>query len=399
MRLSTFDSDAISEYFDKHVMELARAALWNRVRAKGLGGVPERLLHWVSRRERARLAAERWLRPNPLLALNDLARLQEDCGFSGVHFVAFCGSLYRDCSDFAEAHEPLRLWILKRVSLLEAVFTPIPPMSPQLADVATALRRELGFVGSAFVATPHIAAQSASHMCSMALSAVAHVVADVFRCGSPCRVSANLMLEGRRWHTPHSHPEHAVIERNQHRAATLWGDFDDEQNRLMVVAETTEAAHVGFWVPSAAAADDCAIPGATLAHRDLIGSSVFRDDLPVVPCMNQQLFDEWSRYMSTTFQDDLFISLPIRVPSAELGRRTVLGIVNINVSFTDERGWRRAYHQEWLERVLDRVGPIIEIAYWGYTFLGICQPGTVFHRESDIETSWSASSFIDRIEG
>lgn len=58
-----------------------------------------------------------------------------------------------------------------------------------------------------------------------------------------------------------------------------------------------------------------------------------------------EMQEEWDRYMNREFPNDLFISLPVRVPN----RSTPVAVLNVNVNVEKEasRQWYRAYGKQW----------------------------------------------------
>jgi hypothetical protein len=383
--ISSYDTEALSSYIARVGGQPQKEAA--ELKSKSVGGVQRRSQFLAYRRhDRVRrvVAAWRWLDPGSRLSVGDLRVLQEQSGLEMLSSAIFAAQLAQDCFELISVHPCLRLWGLRRIGLLESVFLPSRRLAAELADIGVALRRELLIASRmAGQASTRLSVNTA-RICSIALAASAHAVADIFRDGSSCQVSANLMLTGRHWAVPREHSSMATIQANQRRATALWEGFDDFEETLVVVAETTEASHVGFWVPAPVDdGGDTLIPGATTAFRRSQGSTVFRDDLPPLGVLPDAVKTAWYRYMQYQFQDDMFISLPLQAPMTDVGLRRAIAVVNVNVKMSDDRGWRRAYQQEWLERASERASEFAEIAYWAYVLFSFASPEKAFLRQTD----------------
>ena len=70
--------------------------------------------------------------------------------------------------------------------------------------------------------------------------------------------------------------------------------------------------------------------------------------------------------MQNDFTEHMFVSIPLLVPDASAPTRTTLvaAIANVNADIDVEDGWRRAYHKEWLDVLIQRAAPFIEIAFY-----------------------------------
>jgi hypothetical protein len=174
-------------------------------------------------------------------------------------------------------------------------------------------------------------------------------------------VSANLMVPvsgAAEWMPT---PE---IRRNGDRSRALWAGLNSE-NRLLIVAQTAGAEHVGFWVPLARAERGGPwLPGAPTAFRHGRGDAVFKEDLPPLSGFPDAVAARWKAYMITHFAQRMFVSVPFVAPKGGPGAsRVVVSVLNVNVDAADLTGWRRASHPEWLKVARDRSRPFVEIAF------------------------------------
>jgi hypothetical protein len=322
------------------------------------GPLVTRAVRRLTRARRARSAVWKWLQPSPELGLGELDELQSSTGFLNLTRHVFVSNLKHDTLFTTRRHPLLSLWGLRRAALLDFELERVSPLSPELADVATALRRAL--VERAL--SHRLGDRAASgRLMNAALGAAALAVGQVFAQDSATRLTANLMI----WHAegdvlPVCNDD--VCRSNRQKADDLWAGVN-HTGRLAILAESAGSAHRGFWVPIAASDDGTFLPGACRAYALGSGHAVFRDDLPPLHGFDR-ISNKWRDYMERTFSSDLFVSLPFHSPSASETWAAHSAVLNVNAAASDMTAWRRAYHPQWLELARQAALQFVEVALW-----------------------------------
>lgn len=146
---------------------------------------------------------------------------------------------------------------------------------------------------------------------------------------------------------------------NKQRADRLWAHVGEYTGRLVVMAESPRANHLGFWVPAVTKQPGVRFPGATEA---ILGnaSTVIKDDLPKLEGASVPLQTDWENYMKNEFTSDLFLSLPIRPPG--IASPVAVLNVNINTGKGAEREWYRAYDDKWTRQAAEYSWEFIDLA-------------------------------------
>ncbi|MFZ0680768.1 hypothetical protein [Candidatus Binatus sp.] len=331
---------------------------------------PARAFRIVGRSILLSEAARRWLRPNfPCLSVADLGRLQREAALDDVDLAAFASEIKYECLQLSRDHPELMFWIRKRTALLDYILE--PPKQPS----SESLRGVIGLHQGLMQAVSYVysmdnmeaVAGMADDLSATALNAAAQEVCSILGKG-PCYVNANLMVPLKM--TNGSEPVFspagttAAVERSN----KLWAGRTSAARCLMVVAETEDAGHLGFWVPLARTADGGDLPGAPTAYFRLSGDAVFKDDLPDLIGFADDLNRDWQDYIVKHLHEDLFVSLPFLVPGAPppSSATTVAAVLNVNVRPSDAESWRRGYHKEWKDIATGRAAPFIEVAFHAF---------------------------------
>jgi hypothetical protein len=277
----------------------------------------------------------------------------------------FIPHLRDHCEALAEAHPPLMPWILRRLAILE--FHDASPLRtpPGLSDTEFALRRELLDVVIRGSRRDPSSAARARRLCNAALNGAAQATVGVLSRTGRAHASASLMVQVRKQDVvPEAFRDPELASHNSQECGHLWQTLP-ARDVLVVVSETDQASHLGFWVPTEQGREHHRLPGAPTAFFNLIGDAVFKADLPPVLGFDEAVGARWRAYMAGSFGQRLFVSLPL-VASSPDGQapRAALAVLNVNVDPIDPGdGWYRAYHPEWLAAAQDRAKAFVDIAY------------------------------------
>ena len=369
--ISTYDSDALSDYFRASVKRprwwpwLGRLDELNVEVAAGKVKVPKLKEAWrnLTDGQRYAYAAWRWLRPStdtesPAPSLDDLPSIQRAAGLDHVSPSEFAERLAVECKECAPEHPRLGRWVSRRFALLEYRFR--PPLAGTPAHAREALHgHHLALLRAARISASDLggAAELAGDILTKAMDGAAAEAKRTFGAGE-CHLSANLMVPLSGHHELLD--DEGVAIRNAESAERLWGQEYALGKRLVIVAETKGAKHVGFWVPCTRGGGGEALPGAGAAFEHGEGAAVFRDDLPPLRGFSREMQARWHAHMLSDFGEGLFFSLPFR-PSYGASGATA-AVLNVNISARDLKPWRRAYHPEWLCAARDGAEPFVAVA-------------------------------------
>jgi hypothetical protein len=311
---------------------------------------------------RLNFATLKWLRPHePFIKTTELSGLRELAGLDHLHNSDFAARLIDRSTELMREHPKLANWVQHRNAALEFIARPPKANVPEdLVDSELQLRHALMRANLLARSNRTLAANVAARVMRHAMEAAAIAVAKALGAENS-GVSANLMVpvSGATDWTPTKD-----TLRNAERARALWAGLGSEK-RLLIVAQTAGADHVGFWVPLARAhRGGLWLPGAPTAFRHGQGDAVFKDDLPPLSGFPDTVADRWKTYMITDFAQRMFVSVPFVAPKGGPGgSRVVVSVLNVNVDASDLSGWRRASHPEWLKVARDRSRPFVEIAF------------------------------------
>lgn len=358
---------------------------------------PSKLL---PRGARIRFASYLWLQPHhPARALADLPNLQRAVNLTDEHLTTFAASVRDSCMEVLRTgkNDDLELWIYNRAVLLDFVIDGPPEFRSELQQAAIGLRSALD---SALLNTAlakltgnvDLDAQvcaSATDILSQAMRGAALTVNDVLG-PSGCPHNANLMIPVRSKddslrHTSDLHNENwAVAER-------LWAGMPRHSQRLVVVAESDDAQHLGFWVPIVRGSAQEELPGGTAAFHNMVGSAVFKEGLPELIGFPSVITDRWRAHMNgDSFQESLFVALPFVVAQPPTGAPEVRAVLNVNAIPPQAEGWRRGYHREWLETARNRVAQFLEIACKALVIQDETRGGTHYESLRGSGTLWGS---------
>jgi hypothetical protein len=205
------------------------------------------------------------------------ARLRRAVLLTDLTERAFAEKLRDRCHELRYALPTLSRWIQRQIALVDLRISPPSDMPSDSVRAAIALRHGLFEAMAVLPISPSAAAGLAGQILRNALRTAAFATCSVF--GGECQVSANLMVPVRRDRPLQSFAVDSPAAEAQARADTLWSVLDADR-RLLVVAETKGAGHIGFWLPLASATNGEELPGARYAYRRMTGHAVFKDDLP-----------------------------------------------------------------------------------------------------------------------
>jgi hypothetical protein len=326
--------------------------------------IPGGIVRFFSKTYLKEIAARQWLNPNqPVLGLSDLPHIQSEYGFANG-FKEFARDIQRHSEKLEQAHPQLALWIQRRNALLDFLLDPPKARSGHERGAQFLLHHRLIQLVSYLYALHPLdyVIALADELAAQALTDAGVETSQCLGTG-PCHFNANLMM-----------PIAFNISRDSLMSAKgaaaghareVWAACPLFDRCLIIAAETEDAGHLGFWVTLARGNQNQHLPGASSAFLNMEPNAVFKNDLPDLEGFPDQMDAAWKAYMQSHFHQDLFISLPFLVPlSAENpSGRKVAAVININIQSGDKR-WKRAYHKEWLEEVMDRVSPLAEIAFF-----------------------------------
>ncbi|HNJ19228.1 MAG TPA: hypothetical protein PKI24_14950 [Nitrospira sp.] len=328
-----------------------------------------RLGREITNEMRYRSAMWKWLHPaNPTLCLDELSSLQKLTAFDHLDSKTFLRGLRDHCREFMRQHPQLRLWIEKRNALLDFAIEQACDIPEQLSLTAIALRQAqnqtYGLISDGQSAQ---AIDMAGQISERAMYAAVQAVLNVLGKNKTdaCPASANLMVPCRVADLEcDGFLPNELARQNHARAARLWKHLAQPNKCLVVIAETAEAGHLGFWVPLDSGGSRLSLAGAPTAFIHQEGTAVFKDDLPLLQGVPDALAVEWTAYMKSEFQEQMFVSLPFIVPKTDtVGGKLVAGVLNVNASPPSDDGWRRAYHKEWLALARKNIDQFVEVAF------------------------------------
>lgn len=319
---------------------------------------------------RYKYATWHWLSPNQKMRLADVQLLKN---ISGLNHVSdnevFARQLILYCTRVKAEHPQLARWIERRSALLEKLAvhqTEIP--SEAVNAQALALHRLAADLmaekrGVSLVTDVEDLRDILAVIASEALRVLS-------RSGQKCRLSANLMIR-----TVLSDEVRSGTFLIGHStrpadvAARVWGEDGQATECLVVVAETVKDKHAGFWVPLIRSGNGETLPGACRAYSYDCATAIFKHDLPDLTRLgfSASINERWNNYLTTCFEERLFVSFPIRTPLRRGSSSNVAAIVNINANPLDRDDWSRAYHREWLDVVEKNIS--ILCALGCYSFL------------------------------
>ncbi len=304
---------------------------------------------------RFRTAAWKFLRPQEP-HWDDLKALAKSVGADHMNLPAFCGRLRDECNEIVREHSDLKRWVCRRLALLDAVVVS-RKLDRSRRDEVFALRNALSDCTELLVTDPAEATYLSENLCQAAILGAGNAVVDAI--AEVAGLNANLMFS-----VPCGYRVSGSAERlaNQDRADRLWQNVGDHTHRLVVLAESTGASHVGFWVPVIPSGPGVRLPGATEAIAGN-ASLVLKEDLPPLRGFSHQMESDWEAYMQREFNHDLFLSLPVRVP----GRSTPVAVLNVNVNVRQEtkRHWYRAYGAYWTRQAEEYAWEFLDLALRG----------------------------------
>ncbi len=312
------------------------------------------------------IAAKRFIRPpGHYPTREELARLHAAVGLTNLKESEFAEKLRDRCVELQHLHEPLSRWIRRQLALIDFMLTPPPEMSPDSRRAAIALRNLIARTMALLPVSPSAAFNLAEQISRDALRAAALATCSVF--GGECHVSANLMVPVRNDRPLPTLTPGSAAELVRQRADALWAGLSSDR-RLLIVAETRGAGHIGFWAPAAKGTNGRELPGAPYAYLRMGGQAVFKDDLPRLDGFPGGIGTKWHQYMQQHFNESLFVSLPILFPDSALAGTgsVVAAVLNVNASPQREETWFRAYHEEWLRIAQARVAEFAEAAYYAF---------------------------------
>lgn len=310
--------------------------------------------------QRYRLALFLWLRPDPPCpGLEDIEAIRKDACLTDVDRGVFLKRLRDDCRELMRVQPRLANWLQLRVGLLDWALTPMWERPEEIEDSQVVLRTLLTRANHLHWQTPREAQRLASLIVRNAMEGAALALASAVG-NKGEKVSANLMAPVQAT-GPLFMPGNAAAANANERAEALWEGIDAE-HRLLIVAETRDSNHLGFWIPIARGEGGNPLPGAGSAFLRGDGDTVFKDDLPPFQGFPAKVEARWRSFMVEQFQEKLFVSIPFRAPNGTAGSRITPGVLNVNVDAVDTALWRRAYHPEWLRLARREVQPFIEIA-------------------------------------
>jgi hypothetical protein len=367
---STYDQEALIDYFTR----VARPK-WARVFGRLEGAIEDVNdldilpinINFVSKIYRAAtegwrydVAAWRWLRPaRPILKLENLRGLQSLVGMDHHHSATFAACLAEHCNDVAREYPGLALWVGRRVALLEFIAKPPPDADEDLKVAPMALRKLILQAHYSRADETGDPIALADEVLSRAMDGAAHAVRSALG-AEDVDVSANLMFHSPR--KPVAPPGDTRVVANAECANAMWGSHPTDTPCLVIVAETRNSRHLGFWVPLLFGDGGVTLPGAPTAFTNRDGAAVFKDDLPSVAPFGAALEGRWRSYMVNEFRHMLFVSVPYRIPRGGKSRESI-AVLNVNVTpGADVSPWRRAYHREWLRVARDRAEPFLDVA-------------------------------------
>lgn len=367
-RMRSHDETGLVAYFEKHhkrpwgagIMGLADTAAsagteigeaLDLAEVSKTAGILRRAYRRGTLSRRFRTAAWKLLRPTTP-HWNDLRKLAETVGLDHLPFASFCSRLAEECKETARNHPELAQWVYRRMALLDSVLVR-RTKDKNRRGVEFQLRNALDDCRQLDIPA---AIEESTTICQEALIGVGNAVLDAI--GEAAAFSVNVMVPLRAEQMPDWSANPAALN-NQRAANELWRHVGPHEQRLVVLEETRGASHIGFWVPVFPKRPSLRLPGATEA----IGgnaSLVMKSDLASLEGFAAELHEDWERYMTRVFSNDLFLSLPVKPPNSA----TAVAVVNINIDTKagHERDWYRTYHPSWTAQAEDFAWDFLELA-------------------------------------
>lgn len=306
------------------------------------------------------------------MSLDALPAIQREAGLDHYARGAFVETLRYHCGLVAVDHPQLARWIGTRQSLLDFRLTTAAEMPRELGGLSAVFEVELVRASQFLWQGEHgvrLASKLADKLQTEALLAAGVALCSVMNIGEQDQPPAvNLMIPIKAVGSEPGFSPNDCAKANVEHARRVWGGIPQKEieHYLVIVAETRDDEHLGFWVPTLKDHSRPPLPGAPVAFQHGHGTSVFKSDLPAMEQLGfpRVLEKEWETYMEREFREKLFVSIPLVLPGRGAGS-TVAGVVNINATPHDEsRSWLRACHREWLQVAIDRVAPFARMAYY-----------------------------------
>jgi hypothetical protein len=304
----------------------------------------------------------RWLLPkHQCLKVDQLKALQVVSNLVYLSHEDFLDHLIRGCRDFEIKHPELKLWIRRRIALAEMGKHKTPEIPESLISAKWNFMFGLMYVTSLYQKDIGLAKQKAQGLFADLLDAAA--TAALSTMSSDChrwRCESNFMIpvcfNG-------NHPPAAYVD-NFEKAKRIWGELPGERVLMVLAENSDDPMHLGFWVPLRTGNDSEFIPGAPDAYEHMLGTAVFKDDLPPIAGFSIGIQNFWKGYMSNDFGHKMFISLPV-IACHEAQKRAPVGVFNINlIPPADTEVCYLAYHHQWLRLAQDRAAPFLQMAWF-----------------------------------
>jgi len=381
--LSIHDIEGISRYFNQHIAKPWWKPWVGSIEAivEGLevphlkAGTVGRAFRSLTFASRIKHATYWWCYPYEAdgQGLKRLTRILSAVGLDHEDRGRISDIIAGECHQLVLEHPDLQRWLRSRISLLR--FCTRAKSSRELPDALYLLRNQYTRVLNHAWSAPRRAFAEVKELVETALSGAAQSVAHELKHGEQRIVAtASLMVPIQRNSLERTV---ALLSRTSPEAPTrhqrsqeLWNGLvkDGNTTLLIVVAQTGNDDHTGFWVPHVANEALCYLPGAPHAIARGSGDVVFTRDLPKLTSRGfaPELHRKWTRYVEDHVGGAHFVSVPLLVPrtnSANGGSSVVTGVLNVNAfPGTEADWWFRALHEEWLSRAQKSAAPFIEVA-------------------------------------
>lgn len=250
-------------------------------------------------------------------------------------------------------------WVKKRCALLEIFID-----SPRVPDIEHTkpwiylFRKLIKAFGELKTGKQTSAAASAFEVLQESLDVAAKHVSVILK-KSYSKVSGNLMIPlGFDYQKKEPWFPGEIPKANFQRALTVWGSWAKKATKcLVIVGETPKpSGYLGFWIPLIQREKH--LPGAPFAFSKSRGSAVFKNDLPMLQGFPDTMKKRWFSYMKKDFNEDMFLSIPLLNENND-----TIAVFNINSVSSPDDGWKRAYHDEWLNIAINRASHYLALAY------------------------------------
>ncbi len=318
-------------------------------------------------------AAHQWLNPDSPWTVNTLAGCQDAVGLKKIAKGVFAKGVWHACELLKQSNPGLARHIDKRMAELELVDNTVSYQIPELE----LYQREVLDAAMRAAARQADSAAEANQVLKDLLPAIAAKCREVLDPGRNSEqvytntnfmAIANLPELTRMRDVPNKLDYEYRSEPAAVRAAKLWKDLDPRARQVFVViADTDNDRHRGFWLPHIVE-DNRTIPGAATAIHLRRPDAVFADDLPILGVGGAATRTQWELYMTDKseagFRDDMFISLPIFGRATRQGDLQKAGVVNVNCG--PGSYWPRAYSADWLRLAAAAAGPLLSLAWHAY---------------------------------